>query len=149
MKIEIGANQVRALSMSIGVIAFMSLSFCNQNNQTPSAQDIVKAKLISSNWKMQSVNVDGVDQSVVYKGLTLRFTSTTYSTTNGGIVWPSSGLWNFLNSDGTMIKRDDGLEIMVAVTDTTLKLSLNWPITTLGGGRVISIKGQNVFNFVK
>ena len=49
----------------------------------------------------------------------------------------------------TAIKRDDGIVVTVEAADATLKLTLTWAATTFGGGRTSSVKGQNVFNFVK
>lgn len=130
-------------------VMMTELSSCKKSDPEPSAQDKVKAKLIANNWKMQSVAADGVDQTSVYAGLTIQFTATNYTTTNGRVVWPASGTWTFIGTDGTMIKRNDGIEIKVEVTESTLKLTLTWTKSTLAGGRVASIKGVNVFNFTK
>ncbi len=93
--------------------------------------------------------MDGADQSGVYKGFTIKFTSTGFTTTNGGAVWPASGTWTFTDATAAVIKRDDGLPINVEVTDTTLKQTLTWTKTTLAGGRTSSVKGQNVFTFTR
>ena len=98
---------------------------------------------------MQSVSVDGLDQTSVYKGLALNFTATSFTSTNGGVVWPASGTWSFTSTDATAIKRDDGIQVNMVVTDTTLKLTLTWTKTTFNGGRVESVKGQNVFTMTK
>jgi hypothetical protein len=140
--------------VAIMASTFIQISGCGggSNNNTPtlSATDAVKAKLTAvSSWKIQSAIVDGVDQTSVYKGLALAFSSAGYSSTNGGTVWPASGTWSFNNTDGTSVKRDDGLIITVEVTDTTLKLSYTWTKTTLGGGRIESIKGAQVLTFTK
>ena len=121
-------------------------------NTTPtlSPTDAVKAKLTAvSSWKIQSATVDGVDQTAVYKNLALAFTATGYTSTNGGSVWPATGTWSFNNTDGTSVKRDDGLIITVDVTDTSLKLSYTWTKSTIGGGRIESIKGAQVVTFTK
>jgi hypothetical protein len=111
---------------------------------------VVKAKLTAAtSWKVQSATVDGVDQTAIYKNLALSFSATGYTSTNGGAVWPASGTWSFNNTDGTAVKRDDGLIITVEVTDTTLKLSYTWTKTTLSGGRAESVKGSQVLTFTK
>lgn len=130
-------------------LALTQLSSCKKSDPAPSAQDVMKAKLTANLWKMQSVTVDGVDKSSVFTGLTIQFTSTAYTTTNGKAVWPASGTWTFVTTDGTTIKRDDGIEVKVEATDATLKLTLTWLQTTFGGGRAESIGGVNVFNMVK
>jgi hypothetical protein len=119
------------------------------NTPTLSASDAVKAKLIAAtSWKMQTATVDGIDQTATYKGLALSFSASGYNSTNGGIVWPASGTWSFNNTDGTSVKRDDGLIITVEVTDTSLKLAYTWTKTTLGG-RIDSVKGAQVLTFTK
>ncbi len=145
------------LRICLGVvlpIMLLELSSCGGKGgdpapATPSAQDGVKTKLLASNWALQSVTVDGVDQTTLYKGLTLKFSASTYTSTNGMAVWPASGSWTFGSTDGTSITRDDGLPVTLDVTETTLKLTLTWSKTTLGGGRLESIKGLHVFNMVK
>ena len=140
-----------ALVMLVVIVQLMSCggSKSDPTPATPSAQDDVKTKLTANNWNMQSVSVDGVDKSSLYNGLTIKFSGTTFTVTNGGPVWPASGSWSFTADDGTKIKRDDGIEVLVEATATTLKLTLTWTKTTLGSGRVESVKGQNVFTFVK
>jgi hypothetical protein len=149
LKIKSRLNS-RASLLAIIVITLFQLTSCGgKGDPTPSAQDVVKAKLISNTWKVQSVSVDNVDQTIVYKGLTLNFTATNFSTTNGAAAWPSSGTWSFNSTDGSSILRSDGITIAVEVTDTTLRLTFTWSKTTLGGGRIESVGGVNVFNFVK
>ncbi len=57
--------------------------------------------------------VDDVDHTVLYENLTLTFTDTHYTTTNGANVWPASGEWNFTDDSGTTILRSDGVIITV------------------------------------
>jgi hypothetical protein len=125
----------------------MILTCCSKS--TPSAEEVTIKKLTASTWMMKTVTVDNVDQTAVYKGLTIKFTSTGFSTTSGGIVWPSSGTWTFNSTDGTTIKRDDGIIVTVLASDSSLKLTLNWTKTTLGKGRVSSVSGKNEFTFGK
>ncbi len=143
-------------STVVGIVTMIAivlqLSSCSNKKCCGSEfnpQDVVKTKLIANNWKMQSVLVDDLDKTSIYTGLTAQFTPATFTTTNGKAVWPANGTWSFASEDGSTIKRDDGIIIKVEVTDTTLKLTLTWPITTLSGGKLQSVKGVNVFNFVK
>jgi len=136
------------------ILALMiQLSSCGKKNDvapTPTAQQTVTSQLIANTWKIQSVSVDGIDQTSVYKGLTISFTATSFTTTNGGVVWPASGTWSFPSAtDATTMKRDDGILVTVMATGATLQLSLTWSTTTLAGGKLESVKGQNVFNFTK
>lgn len=142
----------KLIAIVILSILVIQISGCKSkdDNPTPSATDAVKAKLTAANpWNIQTATVDGVDQTALYKGLTLTFTATGFTSTNGGTVWPASGTWLFNNTEGTSIKRDDGLIIAIEVTDTTLKLSYTLANTTLGGGRVESLKGAQVLTFTK
>ena len=137
------------LSLSIQATLLLISSCGGKSDPGPSAQDLVKAKLLANSWVLQSVMVDGIDQTVVYKGLTLKFTATNYNTTNGGVIWPASGTWLFNSIDGKTIKRDDGTIISVEATDSSLKLAFTWSVTTLSGGKVNSLKGMHIFTFVK
>jgi hypothetical protein len=112
-------------------------------------QDEVKAKLTANTWAVQSVTVDGVDRTAVYKDLTIKFSAANYTATHGGSVWPASGAWSFTDQTATTIKRDDDTQVSVVVTDNSLTLGLTWSTTTLGPGRMQSVNGQHVFVFKK
>lgn len=150
MKLRINSKPLLTALVSLTLLAVITqLTSCGGSDPAPSAQDQVKSKMVSGLWKIQTVTVDGVDKTSVYPGLTLQFTATAYTSANGKPVWPTSGTWEFTSTDGTTIKRDDNIEVTVEATTTTLKLTLNWPTNTLGGGRVESVKGINVFTFTK
>ena len=94
--------------------------------------------------------MDGADKTDIYGDLSLKFTSSVFTSTNGEALWPASGTWTFTTDDATAIKRDDGLVVTLQeVTDTSLKLALTWSKTTLGSGRIESVSGQHVFSFGK
>ena len=99
---------------------------------------------------MSSVTVDGADKTSIYKDLKLTFTSTGFTSVNGGVVWPASGTWQFTDGTGKNITRGDGLQIAIDEASTSkLVLKLTWNQTTLGPGRVNSLMGVNVFSFGK
>lgn len=131
------------------MIVMIQLTSCGGKEPEPSQQEIVTEQLTSATWSLQDVSVDGVDQTAVYQGLTLKFTETGYTTTKGGLVWPASGTWSFTDDTVATIKREDGTEVKVEVTDTSLKLTLTWTKTTLGAGRIESVKGLHTFVFKK
>ncbi len=138
-------SKLALVAMAFGVI--ISVQGCE--DEVPET-DRVKGILKSSAWKVQSVSVDNTDQTTVYKGLTLSFTDAGYTSTNGGVVWPASGTWVFADGNAKTITRSDNLAVTITeVTDTKLVLTLTWATTTLGGGRVESVKGINVFTFAK
>ena len=106
----------------------------------------VTSLLKTGTWKVQSVSVDGTDQSALFKNFTLSFTDAGFATVNGTAVWPASGTWKFVSDQATSFTRDDGLVVTIQnVSSTQLIISLVWTKTTLGPGRVGSVKGTTVF----
>jgi len=140
--------KMMVLYMLAGSMMFQFMG-CKKTDPKPKDTEIVKEKLTNTTWTLQNVTVDDIDQTAVYQGLTINFTETTYSTAKGGLVWPSSGTWSFTDETATTIKRDDGMEIKIDVSEVSLKLTLTWAKTTLGTGRLESVKGLHVFTFSK
>jgi hypothetical protein len=130
------------------IINFLYLTSCKKDDPEPETARI--QKLLAANaWVMQSVTVNEMDQTNLFTGLTLSFTNTNYSTTNGGVVWPAIGTWEFTDATANTIVRDDGLQITInEVTSTSLKLAFTWSTTTLGGGRTASVAGDHEFSFI-
>jgi hypothetical protein len=142
-------KNIANLFIAITVSSLLLLSGCKSDDPQPET-DRVKVLLIANAWRIQTVTVDGTDQTALFTGLTLSFTNTNYSTTNGGVVWPASGTWNFTDDTAQKVLRNDGQEITVTeVTPTNLKLSLTRTTGTLSTGRVSSIAGNHVFSFIK
>lgn len=131
------------------IIGLLFLTSCKKDDPEPETARI--QKLLAANaWVIQTVTVNEIDQTNLFTGLTLSFTKTNYSTTNGGVLWPASGTWAFVDETAKIIERNDGLRITITeVTSTSLKLALTWSITTLGGGRTASVAGDHEFNFTK
>jgi hypothetical protein len=123
---------------------------CGSDEPSPTEMEEIKANMTSGTWKVQSVDVDGIEKTSVYSNLKLTFTETTFTSTNGGGIWPATGTWSFADKTGKLVKRGDGVEITVNESSTTLlKLKLNWTETTLGAGRTSSVSGQHIFTFIK
>lgn len=141
------------ITLAVLALAVLATSFCGcKGSDTPalSKKDEVTATLTKSAWVIKTVTVDGVDKTSIYPNIGLTFTSSAFTTTNGGPIWPTSGTWSFTTADATAIQRNDGLVVTIQeATATSLKLALSWTKTTLGGGRVESVSGQHVFNFGK
>jgi hypothetical protein len=140
------------LPYTLSILALFAInlfSSCKEPVTPPTPEEITSALLTASGttWKMQDVKVDGVDKSSLFTGLTLKFTAGSYSTTNGGPVWPASGTWTFTSDQATTIRRNDNIEVQVQVTATSLKLTLAWDKDTIGPGRTESVSGQHVFTF--
>ena len=140
------ANQI------IIVLALSSLllaASCKKSND-PSPGDVTTQQLSSATWKVSTVTVDGTDQTALFSTMTLKFTATNYTTMNGGVVWPVSGTWSFVNENATTIKRDDGVEVALSVVNEAgFKMTLVWSKSTFGSGRVASVAGTHVFTMVK
>jgi len=129
------------------VIPSMTIYSCKENDLSP--QEAIKANLLNSTWKIKTVSVDEIDSTSSYNGMTIIFTETEYKVTNGGLVWPVSGTWNFNSPDGQKIIRNDGIEVTISVTPTRLEMLLEWSSKGFGPGRTSSTKGKRKFTFVK
>jgi hypothetical protein len=144
-----------AFGYTAGIIATIFLLSCSKAStpQPASQQDMTKTLLTSATaaapWKIQSSSVDGVDQSALYNGFTIAFTSSSFTTANGGGIWPASGTWNFQGTDATTITRNDGVPVQIQITSSSLVMTINWTKTTLGSGRTESTSGKNVFTMAK
>jgi hypothetical protein len=137
-------------SLTVIIVMGLFLFNCTKKSDPIPETERVKQLLISSPWKVQTVTVDLVDQTPVYAGLTLSFTETAYTTTQGGFVWPASGTWVFADNTGKTISRSDGLSItVVEVTPTQLALKFTWLKGTLSGGKSLSVAGVHLFTFIK
>jgi hypothetical protein len=130
---------------------FLGALSCSKEStspQPPTPQEQTKMLLTDGTWKLQSESANGVDQTDLYKDLTISFTSSGFTTTSSDVIWPHHGTWSF---DGTTtnIRRNDGLVIQIDVSSTTLVMTLVWTQTTIGSGKINSTSGQNVFTMVK
>lgn len=135
------------LMLALAFAGLMMLGNCKNDDPLPETERIGNL-LKSGAWQMLNVTVDGVDQTSLYAGLTLTFTTTSYTTTEGGTVWPASGTWTFADETGTKVTRSDGLEItVIEISENSMKLSFTWAKTTLGTGRTSGLSGKHVFSF--
>jgi hypothetical protein len=136
----------------LNVVGLLYVSGCGGGGDpAPPKTESQKATEIMTQgtWTMQSVSVDGADKTSIYAGLKITFTSTGFSASNGGGVWPNMGTWQFTDNTGKTMKRDDGLTItLTELTDKKMVLTLTWRETTLGG-RESSVEGSHVFTFGK
>ncbi len=142
---------MRILSL-LFIMAALGLAACkSKSTPAPSTPESEKVAIIlkSKAWNLQSTTIDGIATND-FKNMTLMFTTSNYTTTNGGVVWPATGTWSFTSTAGKSFKRDDGVEVLIeSITETSLTLSLQWSKTTLGTGRVGSTAGKHVFSFIR
>lgn len=132
------------------IISALLVTSCKKSDDPQPETTRIKGLLKANAWRIQNVTVDATDQTELFTGLTLSFTDTNYTTTNGSVVWPASGTWNFTDGTAKKVLRSDDVEVtIVEVTDSSLKLSLTWDTGTIGSGRALSVGGNHVFSFVK
>lgn len=138
------------LSLSALVVCMFLMACGGDNEPEPTPADQIRALLIASEWRLETVQVDGIDKTDVYSGLKLQFTTNGYTAISGKAIWPATGTWSFTDDAATKLKRNDGLEIdIISITTTKLELGLTWTETTIGSGRVGSVGGRHAFVFVK
>ena len=139
---------MKRINQSLLCMAVCILLSCGADTPTPETERI--AKLLSEGaWTLHSATVDDVDKLSLYSGLSITFTETTFTTTNGGVQWPSSGTWEFTDATAKVVERNDGLLITLEEVSTTLAvISFQWDDTTFEEGRISSLGGEHVFTFV-
>jgi hypothetical protein len=138
-------------TVAIWIAVFSVSVFVGCDGGEPSIPEVerVAAILTSTTWRVESVTIDGVNETASFPGLTLRFNASSYTTTNGAIVWPASGTWSFADDTAKKIDRSDGVVLTLEdVSTTALTVSFDWEKTTLGEGRAFSIAGKHEFTFV-
>jgi hypothetical protein len=146
-------RSITAIAFLVACSQFMSCGSGGGDDPEPekTAAELTTAKLTASPWKVGTVTVDGTDQSSLFKNFTITFTSSGFTTANGGVVWPASSNWSFTDANATSFSRGgDGVTVQLQeITDSSLKMSLAWSKNTLGPGRIESVKGQHVFTMGK
>lgn len=143
---------IATLAILASMVLFLSNCGGSKVDPTPVETEAQKnTRLLTAGaWSVQTVLVDAVDKTTVYKDLKLTFSSTGFTSTGGGSVWPATGTWKFKDDTGKTIDRGDGLSITATeISATKLVLGLTWTKTTLAGGRAESVAGQHVFTFGK
>lgn len=137
---------------NIGRCSFLILVMACGGSDEPSLTEKqkVEALLTSVTWRVQEVKIDGVVQTTSFTGLTLKFTASTFTTTNGAVVWPSRGTWSFIDETAKKINRSDGVEFTILnASESTLSIRFSWNKTTLGEGRLASVEGEHEFTFTR
>jgi hypothetical protein len=134
----------------------VTLSACKDKpdpDPTPEPEEPTQAEKVVSiltggnaTWPLTSVTIDGENGAELFKDFSIKFTATGYTTTGTTPVWKRTGTWTFTNDDATAFKREDNVVVTItSISETQLKLSLNWTETTHEGGRVQSLAGKHEF----
>src|SRR5687768_17224974 len=96
-----------AFSAILGLSMMMYSSCDGDPGETQTKQEEVTEMMVGKTWKMQSVQVDNVDKSSLFTGMTISFSNTGFTVTNPGPVWPATGTWSFTSEEATFITRND------------------------------------------
>jgi len=144
---------LRSIISLLTLVCLLTFSFCSDDKPPePTLAEVTTKQLTTSAWKLTSLTIDAVSDDTFFKGLTIAFTATGFTTTKGEPVWPTTGTWAFTDGETTArkIKRGDNIEVIIEeISDTSLTLSMPWTKTTNEGGRSSSIPGKHVFKFGK
>ena len=141
-------KKIKTIISLIPLLALLFIASCDKPVVVPETERVTTL-MSSGTWKISSVTIDGASNNT-FAGMSLVYTKTSYTSTNGGVVWPASGTWLFKNETAKTITRSDGLEITIdSISETAFILSFLWAKGTLGGGRSNSVAGKHVFTFKK
>ena len=129
------------------VMILATFAACNKNSPTASEETLSK---LTGTWHVSTVTVDGVDATDLFQNMTVTFSKTDVTASNGGVVWPALETWTFFEGNEKVIQRADNVNMTIeTLSNTKLTLSLLWSKTTYGPGRSNSISGKHVFEFSK
>jgi hypothetical protein len=146
MNTQININRKLIFALFLFILT-VTIDSCKKD--LPNVLDVNRQLLTTRTWEINTVTVDGVEKTAAFAGLTLSFQDGSYSTSHGTVVWPASGTWTFKDDSGSLILRNDNIEITItSITARQLVLELVWNKNTLGSGRVGSIAGKHVFTFI-
>lgn len=134
------------------IVGFSLISISCERKEVPtlSVERLNEIYLTNSPWRLERVTVDGVNQTNIYRELVLSFTRENYTSTNGRVIWPGSGTWEFVDEEKTVFRRGDGILVTIqSITIDSLVLSLEWESNSIDTGRQLAIAGNHIFEFVK
>lgn len=143
----------RMLSVVMVLFAF-TIQSCKDDD--PTAVERATGTISSHPWKVSNVMVGDEDKTAVYQNVVLTVKNNkTFTSTNGGGIWPASGTWSFKDESAKVMSVSLGASLqmtdvtVLSMDGNTLKVQFQWDDTTLGGGRESSVAGEHVFTFVK
>ena len=141
------------LSLVALAVTMILISGCKDKNETTQTEEEKQIAKLTGTWVLQTgsnaVTVAGNDVSADWASFALTLGDGTYvsASPDSPEVWPlpPDRTWAFGASNLNLLVRDDGIEITVSVTDTSLKLQFDY---SASGGRFAGIEGNWVFNMV-
>jgi hypothetical protein len=140
-------------TLSIGILLMLAtLSNCGKDPEpTPVEKNTQVLTSNGGTWTPASTNgviVNGIDVSTdLFPGFTITFSKGTFTTTGTSPVWLRADTWQFKDETATVITRgQDNKEITIEeISNTQLKLTLEWTETTYSNGRQHSLAGKHEF----
>lgn len=140
----------------VAAVAILALSACGGGDPEPAAptENEKATQILTSNggtWTpppTAGVIIDGVDVTEeLFPGFSITFQEKTFTTKGTTPVWLRQDTWSFKDASGKVIIRgQDEKEITITeISDSHLKLTLEWSETTHGPGRQGSLKGKHEF----
>ncbi|MTI20338.1 hypothetical protein E1176_04825 [Fulvivirga sp. RKSG066] len=141
-------NKILYILSFVCLAAVLVMSSCSDDDSSqpsPTAEQKVALMNDGTAWVVESVIKDDFDVTSQYTDFRLVLGDFTYAVENSvGNAWPKAeGTWTFANDEGTVIVREDGVNMNVMLTDTTLQLTFT---ANSKSGRVHSVEGEYVFN---
>lgn len=146
---------IKVMTLIVSLAVFSTMIGCSDDDggggPEPDPQQEFIQKL-SGAWTVASVTRDGVDVISDFQGFSVTFTSSGYTTQNGGVAWENSGSWDFSippSSDGSTatVTIDDSISVTLTFSnnDQTLTVSFTIQETKFGTSRTKSLAGSYVF----
>lgn len=136
-----------ALTLVMGVL----VSSCKKDPAETKTPEETQIEKLTGTWVLNSgvtnpVTLDGNAPPQDWTGFVLTLGDKSYQSTNAAdaLVWPANGTWAFGANVNTLV-RDDGVDISVTVSDTSLGLRFTY---TASGGRFEGIEGVWDFDMV-
>jgi hypothetical protein len=145
---------INKITTGLCILILLNFIRCDEEKPTPATpeteQQRVRKFLTTGTWKFESLAIDGQRENDLYPNLTIKFTDTGFTSTNGSPVWPASGTWQFSNEQATKINRGDNIELTItSVTANIFQFKLTWGLTIFDDGRNEALAGLHVFTMRK
>jgi hypothetical protein len=136
---------IRFTHTTLIFLLVLLFSSCKKDDPKPTEVERVTALLQGNAWAIKDVKVDGVVLDL-YANLKVTFASAgTYTSVNGGAIWPASGTWKFKDESATTIVRQDDLEIGIQnIDEASLTITFTWKDDVFVEGRKAAVSGKHV-----
>ena len=136
------------LSLSALCALLVGIQSCKDDDD-PKQTDVerVTALLVGDAWNIQSVMVDAVNYTEDFTGLSISFTESTITSTEGKALFPASASWAFL-SDAAEVLVIDGTEMAISSISSN-ELVLEFEVSESIFGRADAVGGTNQLTFTR